>query len=242
MNIAIIIARGGSKRIPRKNIKEFCGKPMIAYAIAAAKESGLFEHIIVSTEDKEIAEIARAWGAEAPFIRPVELANDYTATVPVVAHAIEACRNLGYAFNNACCIYPGVPFIQTSDLRGALARISNCEASYCFPITEYPSAIQRALKPLNDGKVRPLYPEFELTKTQDLQMAYYDAGQFYWGKVETWLTNPRIHNNGIGYVIPNWRVVDIDTPEDWRRAELLFRVIADTSTSNDIIITSTSTF
>lgn len=225
MNIAIIPARGGSKRIPRKNIKPFCGKPMIAYAITAAKESGLFEYIVVSTDDEEIAQIARAWGAETPFVRPTELANDYTATVPVIAHGIEACRNLGWTFDQVCCIYPGVPFIQIDDLRGALARMNNSEADYCFPVTEYPSAIQHTLKLLSNGKMQPFNPEFELTRTQDSEPAYYDAGQFYWGKAEAWLTNPKIHSNGLGYVIPNWRVVDIDTPDDWQRAELIYRAI-----------------
>jgi pseudaminic acid cytidylyltransferase len=231
MNIAIIPARGGSKRIPHKNIKEFYGKPMIAYATTAAKESGLFEHIVVSTDDEEIAQIARTWGAETPFSRPAELANDYTATVPVVAHAIETCRTLGWKFDQVCCIYPGVPFIQIDDLRGTLARLNNSGADYCFPVTEYPSAIQRALKLLSNGKMQPFYPEFELTRTQDSEPAYYDAGQFYWGDAEAWLTNPKIHSNGLGYPIPNWRVVDIDTPEDWQRAEIIYRTIHNSDTT-----------
>lgn len=225
MNIAIIPARGGSKRIPRKNIKEFCGKPMIAYAITAAKDSGLFEHIVVSTDDEEIAQIARAWGAETPFVRPTELANDYTATVPVIAHGIEACRSLGWNFDQVCCIYPGVPFIQTDDLRGALVRLTSNEADYCFLVAEYPSVIQRALKLLSNGKMQPFYPEFVTTRTQDLEPAYHDAGQFYWGKADAWLTNPKIHSSGLGYVIPNWRVVDIDTQDDWARAEVLAPII-----------------
>jgi N-acylneuraminate cytidylyltransferase len=225
MNIAIIPARGGSKRIPRKNIKEFCGKPMIAYAITAAKESGLFEHIIVSTDDEEVAQIARACGAKAPFVRPTELANDYTATVPVIAHGIEICRTLGWTFEQVCCIYPGVPFIQIDDLRGALERMNHSDADYCFPVTEYPSAIQRALKLLSNGKMQPFYSEFEITRTQDLEPAYYDAGQFYWGKAEAWLKNQKIHSSGLGYVIPNWRVVDIDTPDDWQRAELIYHAL-----------------
>jgi pseudaminic acid cytidylyltransferase len=222
MNIAIIPARGGSKRIPRKNIKTFCGKPMIAYAIIAARESGLFEHIVVSTDDEEIAKIAKEWGAETPFVRPVELANDYTAIVPVIAHGIEACRTLGWLFEKVCCIFPGVPFIQIDDLRGALATLTNGETDFCFPVTEYPSAIQRALRQLSNGKMQPFYPQFEITRTQDLEPAYYDAGQFYWGKAETWLKYPKIHSGGVGYVIPNWRVVDIDTQDDWKRAELIF--------------------
>jgi pseudaminic acid cytidylyltransferase len=225
MNIAIIPARGGSKRIPRKNVKEFCGKPMIAYAITAAKESGIFEHIVVSTDDEEIAQIARAWGAETPFIRPAELANDFTATVPVIAHAIYFCRTLGWKFDQVCCIYPGVPFIQIEDLRGALALMNNSEADYCFPVTEYPSAIQRSLKRLSNGKMQPFYPEFEKTRTQDLEPAYYDAGQFYWGKADAWLSNPNIHSSGLGYAIPNWRVVDIDTSDDWERAEIFAPMI-----------------
>ena len=225
MNIAIIPARGGSKRIPRKNIKEFCGQPMISYAITAAKESGLFERIIVSTDDEEIACIANKWGAETPFYRPVELANDYTATTPVIAHAIEACQSLGWKFDNVCCIYPCVPFIKIADLVGALALMHNSKLDYCFPVTEYPSSIQRALKLSNDCKMKPFYPEYEIKRTQDLEPAYYDAGQFYWGKADAWLSNPNIHNSGLGYTIPNWRVVDIDTVDDWLRAELIYRSI-----------------
>jgi pseudaminic acid cytidylyltransferase len=223
MNIAIIPARGGSKRIPRKNIKEFCGKPIISYAISVAKKSGLFEHIVVSTDDEEIARIAKEWGAETPFVRPTELANDYTETVPVIAHAIEACRDLGWKFSQVCCIYPCVPFIQIEDLSGALVTMNNSQEDYCFSVTEYPSAIQRALKQLISGKMQPFYPEFELSRTQDLEQAFYDAGQFYWGKKQAWLTNSKIHSSGAGYRIPNWRVVDIDTMDDWDRAERLAR-------------------
>jgi pseudaminic acid cytidylyltransferase len=222
MNIAVIPARGGSKRIPRKNIKSFNGKPMISYAITAAQKSGLFKHVLVSTDDKEIAEIARAYGAETPFVRPIELADDYAATVPVIAHAIKACENDGWKFSNVCCIYPGVPFIEAADLKGALQHLKDGVVDYCFPITEFPSAIQRALKRDTAGVLHPFYPENELTRTQDLEPAYFDAGQFYWGKKEAWVNNPRIHSNGVGYVIPSWRVVDIDTPEDWDRAERIF--------------------
>jgi hypothetical protein len=123
------------------------------------------------------------------------------------------------------CIYPGVPFIQIDDLRGALARMNNSEADYCFPVMEYPSAIQRAFKLLSSGKVKPFYPEFELTRTQDLEPAYHDAGQFYWGKTSAWLTNSKIHSTGLGFVIPSWRVVDIDTLDDWSRAEILAPIV-----------------
>ena len=221
MNIAIIPARGGSKRIPRKNIKLFDGKPMIAYAAIAAKASGIFEHIVVSTEDEEIAAIAREWGAETPFVRPAELANDSTATVPVVAHGVQACRALGWTFEHVCCIYPGVPFIHIDDVKGALALLMQGAADYCYPVTQFPSAVQRALRRSANGRMQPLYPQFETTRTQDLEPAYHDAGQFYWGKAGAWLHNTKIHSSGIGYVIPSWRVVDIDTDEDWRRAEAM---------------------
>ena len=221
MNIAVIPARGGSKRIPRKNIKMFCGQPMIAYAIKAAQASGLFEHMLVSTDDAEIQIIANSLGAETPFVRPAELANDFTATVPVVAHAIQACEALGWQFSNVCCIYPGVPFIEVGDLKGSLSQLAESGADYCFPVTEFPAAIQRALKHNSNGLMAPFYPEYELTRTQDLEAAFYDAGQFYWGTKNAWLTNSRIHRSGIGFEIPNWRVVDIDTHADWERAERL---------------------
>jgi pseudaminic acid cytidylyltransferase len=221
MNIAIIPARGGSKRIPRKNIKAFCGQPMIAYAIKAAQASDLFEHVLVSTDDAEIQNIANSLGAETPFVRPAELANDFTATVPVVAHAIQACEALGWQFSNVCCIYPGVPFIEVGDLKESLAQLFESGADYCFPVTEFPAVIQRALKHNSNGLMAPFYPEYELTRTQDLEAAFYDAGQFYWGTKKAWLTNKRIHRSGVGYEIPNWRVVDIDTPGDWERAERL---------------------
>lgn len=223
MNIAIIPARGGSKRIPRKNIKLFDGKPMIAYAIGAAKASGLFEHVVVSTDDQEIGLVAREWGAETPFVRTAELANDDAATAPVVAHGIQACRALGWAFERVCCIYPGVPLMQVEDLHGALAVLNEDNADYCFPVAGFPSPIQRALKRMSNGAMQPFNPQYEIIKTQALETAYYDAGQFYWGSTQAWLKNSRIHSSGIGYVIPAWRAVDIDTYDDWVRAEAVYR-------------------
>ena len=224
MNIAIIPARGGSKRIPRKNIKEFCGMPMIAYAITAAKESGLFEHIIVSTDDEEIARIANEYGAKTPFIRPAELANDFTPTNPVVSHAINACREIGIYPDFVCCIYACVPLIQAADIEGTFNCLTSSNVDSCYPVTEFPSAPQRALKRASDGTMKYFYPEFRMTRTQDLEPAYYDAGQFYWGKTNAWLMKNNIAE-GIGYEISNSRVVDIDTPEDWKRAELYFQIV-----------------
>jgi len=225
-NIAVIPARGGSKRIPRKNIKLFAGKPMIAYAIEVAKQCGLFDHVVVSTDDEEIAAIARECRAETPFPRPAHLADDHAPTVPVIAHAVTVCANLGWQFDHVCCIYPSVPFIQQEDMKSALDLLQNvASADYSFPITEFPSAIQRALRRKESGIVEPFHPEHELTRTQDLEPAYHDAGQFYWGHRRAWLNNPNIHKSGVGLVIPNWRVVDIDTPENWQRAEVIHRAL-----------------
>jgi len=140
-------------------------------------------------------------------------------------HAIKACQNLGWKLDKICCIYPAVPLIQIDDLIGAFEILISSKANYSFPISEYSSPIQRALKCLDGLKVQPFFPEFELTRTQDLEPAYYDAGQFYWGKIDAWLTNSNIHANGIGYKIPNWRVVDIDNADDWKRAELIYQSI-----------------
>jgi len=225
MNIAVIPARGGSKRIPRKNVRPFCGKPMLAYAIEAAKTSGLFEHIVVSTDDEEIAGIAHEYNAEIPFIRPKELADDLTPTVPVIAHAIQECQKFGWAIEYVCCIYPGVPFIQIEDLRQAYEQLIASNADYCFPVAKFTSAPQRGLRSNANGKMTPLYPEFELTRTQDLEPVYFDAGQFYWGKAVAWLHNHKLHSGGLGLKIPNWRVVDIDTMDDWVRAESIYRAL-----------------
>lgn len=227
MKIAIIPARGGSKRIPRKNIKPFCGKPMIAHAIGKAQSSGLFEHIVVSTDDEEISRVALALGAEVPFARPVELADDHTPTVPVIAHAIRSCQALGWAIEQVCCIYPAVPFLQESDLMAALRMLETGGADCTFPVAAYPSPIQRALRLLPNGLMEPFYSQYAMTRTQDLEPAFYDAGQFYWGLAETWLVGKVAHKYGAGLVIPNWRVVDIDTPEDWQRAELMFTAFND---------------
>lgn len=226
MNICIIPARGQSKRIPRKNIRYFAGKPMIAYSISVAKATGLFDRIVVSTDDIEIAQVARDWGAEAPFTRPDELADDHTPTVPVVVHAIKAVEEIhGEKLHHVCCIYPCAPFIEVEDIRDSLILLNRTDVDYCFPVTEFPSAIQRAMKRVDKGYMMPIYAQNELLRSQDLEKAYYDVGQFYWGKVDTWLGNPKIHSNGVGHVIPNWRVVDIDTPDDWHRAELIYQAI-----------------
>ena len=227
MRLAVIPARGGSKRIPRKNIKLFHGEPMIAYAINAAISSGIFDRIIVSTDDREIAQIARDYGAEVPFDRPPGLADDFTPTVPVIAHAIQSCINLGWNVQEVCCIYPGVPFISVRDLCMSHEQLSASGAHYVFPVTNFPSPIQRALRRLPNGAVSPFQSEYAAIRTQDLEPGYFDVGQFYWGKTSAWLQGLNLHLNGVTLIIPEWRVVDIDTPADWVRAELLYAMMSD---------------
>lgn len=223
MKIAIIPARGGSKRIPRKNIRNFAGEPMIFYAIDAAKQARLFDHIVVSTDDDEITDIARGLGAEVPFRRPAELADDHMPTVPVIAHAVDACRNLGWDVGAVCCIYPAVPLIDPADIGSAYDLLEAGDGEgYVFPVTPFPSPVQRALRLNAQGTISSFFAGHITTRTQDLEPAYHDAGQFYWGQADTWRAGLEIHDNGRAVVLPEWRVVDIDTPEDWDRAELVY--------------------
>jgi pseudaminic acid cytidylyltransferase len=225
MNLAVIPARGGSKRIPRKNIKDFCGRPMIAWAIGAAQESGCFDRVVVSTDDVEIAAVAREWGGEVPFVRPSQLADDFTPTVPVIEHAICECEKIGWKIDLACCIYPCVPLIHVDDLKEAMRLLQHSSHPYIFPVAEFPSPIYRAFCRDTDGKLFPFFEKNELERTQDLKVAYYDAGQFYWGNRSAWKNFTRIHSYGYGIVIPGWRVVDIDTQDDWIRAETIFKLL-----------------
>jgi pseudaminic acid cytidylyltransferase len=225
MNIAIIPARGGSKRIPRKNIKLFGDKPMIAWAIEAAKKSGMFDHVIVSSDDPEIIKISNQWGAETPFLRPDSLADDFTPTVPVIAHAIEECQRLGWLVNYACCIYPGVPFLLPDDLIKAYDVLISTNVDFVYPVAEYPHPSQRAMRQLPNGQMQFINSIYELTRTQDLETTFHDAGQFYWGSVSAWIGHKKMHSDGVGMVIPNWRVVDIDNFDDWKRAEMLSAIL-----------------
>lgn len=224
MNIAVIPARGGSKRIPRKNIRLFCGKPMIAWSIQTAMESNLFDRIIVSTDDPEIADLAMAHGAEAPFLRPASLADDHTATAPVIAHAIRTLSSTTHT-KRACCIYPCAPFMRSADLAFAHALAESSGSAFVYPVTEYPHPVQRAMRMLPDGRMQFISPQFELSRTQDLEPTFHDTGQFYWGTADAWLAERRMHTDGIAFAVPNWRVVDIDTDDDWKRAELLFSAL-----------------
>jgi pseudaminic acid cytidylyltransferase len=221
MKVAIIPARGGSKRIPRKNIKEFNGKPIIAWAILAAQKSGIFDHVVVSTDDDEIKSVAEKYGAIVPFIRPADIADDHTPTVPVISHAVKEIDKLYGYVEWACCIYPCSPFLLASDLIEAFNILESSEADFVYPIVEYPHPIFRSMRKSKNGKMEFLYPEYELTRTQDLESVFHDAGQFYWGKAEAWRELKKMHTDGIGMEIPSYRVVDIDTEADWKRAEML---------------------
>ena len=220
MRVAIIPARGGSKRIPRKNIRDFAGKPMIAHSICCALQSGLFERVIVSTDDEEIAQIAREFGAEAPFLRPSELSDDHTGTTEVVAHSVDYLYKQGEKPSSVCCIYATAPFIQPEDLKQGLTILESGDWQYVFSATNFAFPIFRSFQENVGGGLKMLFPEHFNTRSQDLPEVLHDAGQFYWGRPQSWIDNARIFDSNSTIVhIPRWRVQDIDTEEDWTRAE-----------------------
>ena len=224
--IAIIPARGGSKRISRKNIKLFCAKPMIAWSIEAALQSGCFDQVIVSTDDQEIAEVARQYGATVPFMRPAELSDDHTGTVPVIQHAIEWVNAQGQSVEQACCLYATAPFVSAEDINRGLDILNATQSDYAFSVTSYAFPIQRAIRLNDEGRVQMFNPEHFNTRSQDLEEAFHDAGQFYWGTADAWLKGRMIFGAGsVPVPLPRHRVQDIDTPEDWVRAEWLFKAM-----------------
>jgi len=223
MNLAVIPARGASKRIPHKNIRQFCGKPMIAWSIEAAIESECFDRVIVSTDDNEIAAVARKYGADVPFVRPPELSDDYTGTIPVISHATEWQNAHGEEASYVCCIYATAPFVQVDDLKRGLKTLMETEVDYVFTVTNYPFPIQRAIRIVQDSKVEMFQPEYFYARSQDLEEAWHDAGQFYWGKSNAWLLKkPLFSDESSPLVLPRYRVQDIDTEEDWKVAENMF--------------------
>ena len=226
MNVAVIPARGGSKRIPRKNIRDFCGKPMIAWPIEVAKESELFDHIIVSTDDEEIANVANSCGAEVPFMRPEELSDDYTGTMEVIGHAVSWMHEQDWKPEAVCCIYATSVFLTIDDLKKGFETISTGNWSYAFSVTDFEYPIFRSFKEHPDGGVEMFYPENFEKRSQDLPIVLHDATQFYWGKPSAWLNNLKMfERHSYPVKIPRWRVQDIDTEDDWKRAELLFKTI-----------------
>ncbi len=226
MNVAVILARGGSKRIPRKNIKEFCGKPMIAWPIEVAKQSKLFEHILVSTDDEEIAEISNSCGAEVPFIRPAELSDDYATTMEVMSHAVSWMHDQGLQPGAVCCIYATSVFLKKDDLAKGFEVLNTGNWQYAFSATDFEYPIFRSFKEHPDGGVEMFFPEHFETRSQDLPVALHDAAQFYWGKLHAWLNHLKFFDrHSYPIKIPRWRIQDIDTDEDWKRAEFLFKSI-----------------
>lgn len=226
MRVAIIPARGGSKRIPKKNIKLFHGKPMISWSIKAALESQIFDRIIVSTDDSEIAEIALKSGGEVPFIRPGKLSDDYATTADVMEHAARWLKDEEPAISELCCIYATAPFVEANDIKLGLEMLMSGGWQYVFPAAEFAAPIFRGFKK-RAGGVEMIFPEHYLTRSQDLPRVFHDAGQFYWGTLHAWLSKAPIFSHKSDFIeLSRLRVQDIDTPEDWDIAEKMFTLLS----------------
>lgn len=224
-SIAIITARGGSKRIPKKNIKEFCGKPMIAYSIEAGIQSGVFDEVMVSTDSVEIAEIAKSYGASVPFMRSEKTASDYATTRDVLMEVIHEYEKRGRTFEDMTCIYPTAPFVTAQKLRDAITLFKETKSSLLIPVVQFSYPPQRAYV-INDGKLRFKWEEFRYSRSQDLEPFYHEAGQFYCYNIADYLVaDGAIKENIIPFILPESEVQDIDTEEDWRMAELKFSMM-----------------
>jgi len=225
MKVAIIPARGGSKRIPGKNIRDFFGKPIISYSIEAAKKTGLFDLIIVSTDSPEIADIATKYGALVPFMRPDNLSDDMTPTAPVLEHAINFLESDGMKIEEFCCIYPTAPFVSQEYLKNGYNVLKEKKCSVVFPIAEFDFTIYRAVKVCGDGRVEMINPKYKTTRSQDLPGAYHDAGQFYWFDKKKFMKKlTLLPDDCYSIILPRKLVQDIDTPEDWKIAEYMFKI------------------
>jgi len=226
MKIAIIPARGSSKRITRKNIKEFNGKPIIAYSIEAAIESNCFDSVIVSTDDKEIATIAKSYGADTPFIRPSSLSDDYTTISDVVKHAVHWYDNNIGNVELACCIFATAPLLQPKYILKGLKELRSLKSAFSFSVTEFSYPIQRAVYIDERGLVKMFQPEFYKARSQDLKQGFHDAGQFYWGTKKAWMSDQELFNSlPAPVILPRYLVQDIDTIDDWKSAEIAYKVI-----------------
>ena len=224
-NIAIIPARGGSKRIPKKNIKDFLGKPIIAYSIEMAISCKLFNKVIVSTDDQEIKDVAIKYGAKVPFIRPKEIADDFTGTHEVIGHAVKWLEDNGETMDYVCCIYPTAPLIEKDDLIKGFEIIQTGKWNSVMAATNFSYPIFRSFENLPDGGLKMIFPEHYSSRSQDLPEVYHDAGLFYWAKPETWKKKPEGYSDKNSIVkIPNYRIQDIDTLEDWKRAEIIYKI------------------
>lgn len=225
-NLCIIPARGGSKRIPRKNIKPFCGKPIIAYSIEAALKSKLFDEVMVSTDDEEIANLAKQCGANVPFMRSAENANDFATTVDVLIEVIEQYKQVGKSYSSVCCSYPTAPFVTPQKLIEGYELLKNRKAYAVFPIAEYSYPIQRSLKLDSNNQVSMKWPEFLNARSQDLEKSFHDAGQWYWLNVEVLLRQKKIFSdNTYGLSLNPLEVQDIDNETDWHIAEIKYEFL-----------------
>jgi len=226
MIISVIPARAGSKRIPKKNIRSFLGKPIISYSIEAAKATKLFDRIIVSTDSQEIADIALTFGAEAPFIRPKELADDFVGTDEVIIHALNWFIEHGENVRYVCCIYATAPFIKPEYIKKGYKSLIKEKATSAVSVTTYSYPIYRSLILDERGRLRMQWPEYIKTRSQDLPVVYHDAGQFYWADVKKYLVDKSFWSNDtLPIIIPRYLVQDIDIEEDWQRAELMYKAL-----------------
>lgn len=222
-SIAIIPARGGSKRIPRKNIKDFFGKPLISYSIRVALESKLFEKVIVSTDDNEIASVALEYGAEVPFLRPKKLSDDFTVVQDVIDYTINYLKDNGEYYRYVCTIYATAPFLDKKYLKDGYEKLKNSDAINVFSATTMPFPIQRTFKLNSLGRCEMFTPQYYLTRSQDLEESYQDAGEFYWNKIDEKSNDVLFGRDSIPVVLPRYLVQDIDTLEDWKRAEFMYQ-------------------
>lgn len=223
--IAMITARGGSKRIPRKNIKEFCGKPILAYSIEAALESGVFDEVMVSTDDEEIAQVAQKYGAKVPFYRSRETSNDYATTNDVISEVLREYEKLGEHFEVACCIYPTAPFVTADRLKEAVELLEDKNAESVMPVVRFSFPPQRSVV-LEEGFLKFKWPEYMMSRSQDLEPFYHDVGQFYCLRVESFLRKDRlIMDKSVPLEISDLEAQDIDNEEDWKIAEMKYRLL-----------------
>jgi len=222
-NLCIIPARGGSKRIPRKNIKPFLGKPILAYSIEVAHKTGLFDEIMVSTDDEEIAEVAKRYGAMVPFMRSLESASDFASTEDVLREVIAKYGECGRSFDNFCCFYATAPLVQSQDVVSAFERLQQSDFCCIYPVVPFSYPIWRCLDLDENGTLTRHWPEFEMSRSQDLPKEYHDTGTFYWFKTKEWLSGGSLKVGGI--VMDETSVQDIDTETDWKLAEIKYRLL-----------------
>lgn len=221
-NLCIIPARGGSKRIPRKNVKPFLGKPMLAYSIEAALATGLFDEVMVSTDDEEIANVARQYGAKVPFMRSAETANDFATTADVLKEVLAKYKEQGQEFDNFCCVYATAPMIQSKDIIAAFERLSSSQFTVVYPVVAFSYPIWRCLDLAEDGTMTRHWPEYENSRSQDLPKEYHDTGTFYWYKTREWLNGNSIIG---GIEVDETTIQDIDTETDWKIAEMKYKLL-----------------